>query len=322
MPNLKKFTSVHDVPNLENAIKECLRIKNNPLATPAVGKTKTVGLIFMNPSLRTRISMQQACRNLGFNSIVVNAGNGVWTWELEDGVVMDGTTVEHIKDAAKVLNEYCDILAVRCFPSLTNKEEDAQDKILNKFIEHTTVPVISMESATRHPLQSLTDMMTIRENWKKDRKPKVVLTWAPHVKPIAHSVANSFAEWIGEYDAETTIAYPEGYDLNPEFTEGLTLTHNQDEALKDADFVYVKNWSSYEDYGATPKVEEDWLLTLDKLKQTNNAKIMHCLPVRRNVEVSDEVLDSENSLIYQQAGNRLISAQWVLKNMLSDQADN
>lgn len=316
MAKLKKFTCVADVPDLEQAIRNCLIIKNNPQAMPNHGKNKTVGLVFMNPSLRTRISMQKACRNLGFNSMVINIGNGAWTWELEDGVVMDGNKTEHIKDAAKVLNEYCDVIALRCFPSLTDKEADAEDRVLKKFIEYTTVPVISMESATRHPLQSLTDMVTLKENWKGSEKPKVVLTWAPHVKSIAHSVANSFCEWIKEMDAETTVANPEGYDLAPEFTNGLNVTHNQEEALKDADFVYVKNWSSYEDYGKTPEVDEDWLLTLDKLKQTNDAKIMHCLPVRRNLEVSDEVLDSPNSLIYKQAANRLISAQWVLRNII------
>ncbi|MHA7608776.1 N-acetylornithine carbamoyltransferase [Elizabethkingia meningoseptica] len=316
MAKLQKFTCVDDVPNLEQALQECIDIKNAPLATPDFGKNKTVGLVFLNPSLRTRISMQKACQNLGLNYIIINAGQDAWTWELQDGAVMDGTTVEHIKDAAKVLSEYCDVIAIRCFPAFKDKEEDTQDRVLNQFIEHATVPIVSLESATRHPLQSFTDMLTIKENWKENRKPKVVLTWAPHVKSIAHSVANSFCEWVKEIDADVTVAFPEGYDLDTEYTDGLSITNDQDEALKDADFIYVKNWSSFSDYGATPEVKEDWLLTLEKLKQTNNAKIMHCLPVRRNVEISDEVLDSENALVYQQAGNRLITAQWVLKNIL------
>lgn len=316
MDKLNKFTCVADIPDLQSALKECIDIKNNPLSTPNYGKNKTVGLVFMNPSLRTRISMQKACRNLGFNTMVINIGNGTWTWELEDGVIMDGNKTEHIKDAAKVLNEYCDIIALRCFPSLKDKIADAEDRVLNKFIENTTVPIISMESATRHPLQSFADMLTLKENWESAKKPKVVLTWAPHVKPIAHSVANSFCEWIKELDAEITVANPEGYDLAPEFTNGLKVTHHQEEALKDADFVYVKNWSSYEDYGEMLRVEEDWMLTLDKLKDTNHAKIMHCLPVRRNLEISDEVLNSPNCLIYKQAINRLIAAQWVLKNII------
>lgn len=316
MTKLKKFTSVSDVPDLEQTLRECVKIKENPRAHPDYGKNKTVGLVFLNPSLRTRISMQKACQNLGFTTMMVNVGKGSWTWELEDGAVMDAGKTEHIKDAAKVLNQYCDVIALRCFPTLENKAQDVEDQVLNQFIAHTSVPIISMESATRHPLQSLTDMLTIKENWSKNRKPKIALTWAPHVKTIAHSVSNSFCEWVKEMDAETTVAFPKGYDLDREFTQGLKTTYNQDEALKDADFVYIKNWSSFDNYGHRPSVEQDWMLTLDKLKQTNNAKLMHCLPVRRNVEVSDEVLDSENSLIYQQAGNRLISAQWVLKNIL------
>ncbi len=199
---------------------------------------------------------------------------------------------------------------------MKNKEDDVNESILSQFEKHANVPVVSLESATRHPLQSLADCITITENWKEERKPKVVLTWAPHIKPIAHAVGNSFAEWMQEMDVDFVIANPEGYDLDKNFTKNTKVIHNQEEAVKDADFIYVKNWSSFSDYGATPEVEGDWLLTLEKLKQTNNAKVMHCLPVRRNVEISDEVLDSENALVYQQAGNRLITAQWVLKNIL------
>ncbi len=313
---LKKFTCAADIPDLDQALSECLEIKQNLFATSDLGKNKTVGLVFLNPSLRTRMSMQRACQNLGLHSIVINAGQGAWAWELEDGAVMNGNTAEHIKEAAKVMSQYCDILAIRCFPSLTDKAKDVEDRVLNQFKEYATVPVISMESATRHPLQSFTDMLTIKENWKAERKPKIVMTWAPHIKPLAHSVPNSFAEWVQLMEADVVVTNPKGYDLNPEFTDGLEVIHNQEEALKDADFVYVKNWSSFDDYGALPKVDGDWMLTMDKLKATNNAKVMHCLPVRRNVVISDEVMDSENSIIYQQAGNRMITAQWVLKHMI------
>lgn len=313
---LPKFTCADDVPDMELALKECLNLKTAKAASAIGNKNKTVGLVFMNPSLRTRISMQKACQNLGCQFIIINAGTESWTWELNDGAIMNKTSVEHIKDAAKVLSLYCDVLALRCFPDLINKEDDSRDKVLQEFIKHASVPVISMESATRHPLQSMADMLTIKENWQMSHRPKVVLTWAPHVKPIAHSVANSFCEWIKKTNADVTIAYPKGYDLNTEFTEGLNRTNNQDEALKNADFVYVKNWCSYKEYGTMPKVEEDWMLTLDKLKQTNHAKVMHCLPVRRNVVMSDDVLDSAQSLIYEQAANRLIVAQWVLQQML------
>lgn len=316
MSKLKKFTCVDDIEDISRVLNECFEIKSDIIGTPHYGKNKTVGLVFMNPSLRTRISMQKACQNLGFDVVIINAEKDVWSWELEEGVVMNGFSVEHIKEAAGVLSIYCDILAIRCFPDLINKEADTMDRVLHQFIRYATVPVISMESATRHPLQSLADMITLKEYWTEPRKPKVVLTWAPHIKPIAHSVANSFCEWIKKMDADVTVAFPEGYELDEEFTDGLSITNHQDEALKDADFIYVKNWCSYKHYGAMPKVEADWMLTLDKLKQTNNAKVMHCLPVRRNVVISDEVLDSEQSLVYQQAANRLIAAQWALKQML------
>jgi len=315
-PKLKKFTCVDDIPNIEKALEECLILKKNLLSTPDFGKGKTVGLVFLNPSLRTRMSMQKACQNLGLNFIIINAGQDAWTWELQDGNVMNGVSVEHIKDAAKVLSEYCDIIAIRCFPSMKNKNEDTNDIVLKQFINYASVPIVSLESATRHPLQSFADLLTIKENWHENRKPKIVLTWVPHIKPIAHSVANSFCEWIKKIDAYVEIAFPKGYELDTQFTNGLPITNNQNEALKNADFVYAKNWASFTDYGNIPNVEENWMLTLDKLKNTNNAKIMHCLPVRRNVEISDEVLDSNNSLIYKQVKNRLITSQWVLKNIL------
>lgn len=315
---MKKFTSVSDVKNLQDIIKKALQIKESPLSETEKGKGKTIGLVFLNSSLRTRLSSQIAAQNLGLNVLTLNAAQEAWNLEFADGAVMNGDTVEHIKDAIEVLNQYCDIIAVRCFAGMKSKEDDVNESILSQFEQHAKVPVISLESATRHPLQSLADCITITENWKKERKPKVVLTWAPHIKPIAHAVGNSFAEWMQEMDVELVIANPEGYDLDKNFTKDVKVIHNQDEALKDADFIYVKNWSSFDDYVAMPEVKENWMLTNEKLENTNQAKVMHCLPVRRNVELSDEVMDGESSIIYQQAKNRIFSAQAVFSEILDE----
>lgn len=318
---MKKFTSVSDVENLQEIIKKALLIKENPLSETEKGKGKTIGLVFLNSSLRTRLSSQIAAQNLGLNVLTLNAAQEAWNLEFADGAVMNGDTVEHIKDAIEVLNQYCDIIAVRCFAGMKSKEDDVNESILSQFEQQAKVPVISLESATRHPLQSLADCITITENWHFDKlsvnsKPKVVLTWAPHIKPIAHAVGNSFAEWMQEMDVEFVIANPEGYDLDKNFTKDVKVIHNQDEALRDADFIYVKNWSSFDDYAAMPEVKENWMLTNEKLAQTNHGKVMHCLPVRRNVELSDEVMDGENSIIYQQAKNRIFSAQAVFSEIL------
>ena len=313
---MKKFTSVSDVKNLQEIIKKALQIKENPLSETEKGKGKTIGLVFLNSSLRTRLSSQIAAQNLGLNVLTLNAAQEAWNLEFADGAVMNGDTVEHIKDAIEVLNQYCDIIAVRCFAGMKSKEDDVNESILSQFEQHAKVPVISLESATRHPLQSLADCITITENWNEERKPKVVLTWAPHIKPIAHAVGNSFAEWMQEMDVELVIANPEGYDLDKNFTKNVKVIHNQDEALKDADFIYVKNWSSFDDYATMPEVKENWMLTNEKLANTNQGKVMHCLPVRRNVELSDEVMDGENSIIYQQAKNRIFSAQAVFSEIL------
>jgi N-succinyl-L-ornithine transcarbamylase len=311
---MKHFTSVNDIENPTALVKEAIALKNNEKQSE-IGKNKTIGLLFFNSSLRTRMSTQKAAQNLGMEVMILNVNNDGWALEFEEGAVMNGKTVEHIKDAAAVMGLYCDILAIRCFPNLENKEEDYADKIISQFIQYAKVPVVSLESATRHPLQSLADMITIQEHKTKE-KPKVVLTWAPHIKPIPQVVANSFAEWTLASGYDLTITHPEGYGLSEEFTKGATIEFDQEKALQDADFVYVKNWSSYTDYGKVLPVEEDWMLTNEKLKITNSAKVMHCLPVRRNVELSDEVLDSENSLILQQAENRLYAAQTVLKKIL------
>lgn len=320
---MKNFTSIEDINDLQSMIKKALQIKQNPLAEPNKGIGKTIGLVFLNSSLRTRLSSQIAAQNLGLNVLILNASQEAWNLEFEDGAVMNGGTVEHVKDAVEVLNQYCDIIAVRCFAGMQNKEDDVNESILSQFLKYAKVPVISLESATRHPLQSFADSITITENWPFDRltkncKPKVVLTWAPHIKPIAHAVANSFAEWMENMEVDLVIANPEGYDLDTKFVKNTPVFHDQNEALKDADFVYVKNWSSFEDYAEMPEVKDNWMLTQEKLKSTKEAKVMHCLPVRRNVELSDEVMDSDNSIIYQQAKNRIFSAQTVFSEILDE----
>jgi len=317
---MKQFTSVHDVQNLEELLEKALWIKKNPFYFQDSGKNKTVALIFLNSSLRTRLSMQKAAANLGMSAIVLNVAQESWSWELEDGAVMNGTSVEHIKDAAAVISQYCDIAAIRCFPSLNNQHDDYSEKVLRQFIKYCRVPVVSMESATRHPLQSFADLITIRENWTLKRKPNVVLMWAPHIKPLPQAVANSFSEWMNASPVNFSIAHPKGYDLHKDFSQQAVIHYNQDEALKNADFVYVKNWSAYQPYGQILQVDgADWMLTQDKMMLTNRAKIMHCLPVRRNVELSDELLDGEQSLVQQQAHNRIYAAQAVLKNILDSQ---
>ncbi|MDQ1095767.1 MULTISPECIES: N-acetylornithine carbamoyltransferase [Chryseobacterium] len=313
---MKKFTGVSDVENLQEIIKKALQIKKDPLSETEKGKGKTIGLVFLNSSLRTRLSSQIAAQNLGLNVLTLNAAQEAWNLEFADGAIMNGDTVEHIKDAIEVLNQYCDIIAVRCFAGMKSKEDDVNESILSQFEKHAKVPVISLESATRHPLQSLADCITITENWTEERKPKVVLTWAPHIKPIAHAVGNSFAEWMQEMEVDFVIANPAGYDLDRNFTKDVEVIHDQEEALKDADFIYVKNWSSFDEYAAMPEVKDSWMLTNEKLSVTNNAKVMHCLPVRRNVELSDEVMDGKNSIIYEQAKNRIFSAQAVFSEIL------
>lgn len=312
---MKLFSSVHDVADIKALVAEALQLKQIPYAHQHLGKNKTLGLVFLNPSLRTRMSTQKAALNLGMNVMVLNVDKEGWALELRDGVIMNGATVEHIKEAAAVMGQYVDIIGVRSFPGLKNREEDYGEAIFNKFVEYCGVPLVSLESATRHPLQSLADLITIEE-LKTKARPKVVLTWAPHVKPLPQAVPNSFAEWMCKADVDFTITHPAGYELCTDFTQGATITTNQQEALADADFIYVKNWSAYEPYGKIYPGNEDWMLTAEKLKNTNNAKVMHCLPVRRNLELSDEILDGPNSIVVHEAGNRVWAAQAVLKQML------
>ncbi|ANE50292.1 N-acetylornithine carbamoyltransferase [Flavisolibacter tropicus] len=314
---MKQFLSVHDVSDIDALVQKALAYKANPFQDKTLGSNKRIGCLFLNPSMRTRLSTQIAAQNLGMEAIVFNVGAEGWALEFADGAVMNGTSVEHVKDAAPIMGNYFDVLAIRTFPSLKNREEDYSENYIKQFVKYAGIPVVSLESATLHPLQSLTDVITITETFKEKRKPKVVLTWAPHVKPLPQCVANSFAQWMTAWgNADFVVTHPEGYALDEQFTKGATITTDQDAALKDADYIYVKNWSSYEQYGQILCNDQSWMLTSDKLKTTNNAKVMHCLPVRRNVELSDEILDGPNSIITQEASNRVWAAQAVLASIL------
>lgn len=312
---MRNFTTVTDVADLNALIKEALELKKNPYAYKTLGANKTLGLIFLNPSLRTRLSTQKAALNLGMNVMVMNMDKEGWALETEDGIVMNQNTVEHIKEAAAVMGQYCDIVGVRSFPKLIDRDDDYSGDFFKKFIKYSGVPIISLESSKLHPLQSFADVLTIEET-KKIARPKVVMTWAPHIKSLPQAVPNSFAEWMNAYDVDFTITHPKGYDLSKEFSGKAKIEYNQDKALEGADYIYVKNWSSYEDYGKVLSMDSNWMMTNEKLKNTNNGKIMHCLPVRRGIELADEILDGPNSLVVKEAGNRLWSAQAVLKEIL------
>ena len=330
---MKNFISVQDVTDINSLIQSALAYKANPLKDRSLGANKRVGLLFLNPSMRTRLSTQIAAQNLGAEAIVFNVDKEGWALEFEEEAIMSGNTVEHVKDAAPIMGNYFDILCIRTFPSLKNKEDDYSELYIKQFIKYSGIPVVSLESATLHPLQSLTDVITITESLQSGsgspgqsaaasmsasgRRPKIVLTWAPHVKALPQCVANSFSQWINAWgQADFVITHPEDYELDPTFTKGATIVHNQDEALKDADFVYVKNWSTYNDYGKIYCNDPEWMLTNEKLQLTNNAKVMHCLPVRRNVELSDEILDSPASIVTREASNRVWAAQAVLAALL------
>ena len=312
---MKHFTSINDVADLTQMLELAKQVKQDPFGYKEFGENKTLGLIFFNPSLRTRLSTQKAAMNLGMQAMVMNLNQDGWKIELEDGTVMNQDTQEHIKEAAGVISQYCDIIGIRTFASLQNREDDYSEKILNKFIKHASVPVISLESATLHPLQSFADLLTIEEQKNKPR-PKVVLSWAPHPKSLPQAVANSFVQWMKQADVELVITNPEGFDLAPEFTEGIKIYHDQNKALASADFVYAKNWSSYTNYGQAGQEMKQWMITQAKMDLTNNGKFMHCLPVRRNVVAADDILDSKQSLVMEQANNRTYAAQAVLLNIL------
>jgi N-succinyl-L-ornithine transcarbamylase len=309
---MKNYTSIHDIDNINSWLEEAKALKLNPLKHVNLGKHKTIGLLFFNSSLRTRLSTQKAALNLGMNPIVMNVSGDAWGIEFGDGTIMNGNTAEHIKEAAAVVSQYCDIIAVRAFPTLTDKEKDESEHVLKSFVKYASVPIVNMESATGHPLQGFTDAMTISEH-TKTAKPKVVLSWAPHIKSLPHAVANSFVQAMQKMDVEFFITHPGGYELNPDITGNTPIVYNQKDAFANADFVYVKNWSSYKDYGKVSNTDSNWMITKEKL---GTAKFMHCLPVRRNLIVEDAVLDGENSLVIEQANNRTYAAQLVLKKIL------
>lgn len=312
---MNHFTSINDIDDPMGLIQKAISLKKSPFEDADLGKNKTLGLVFFNSSLRTRMSTTRAAQNLGMNVITLNVSSDSWQLEFEDGVRMDGGTAEHIREAVPVLCSYCDIIGVRSFPSLTNREEDYAERVLDAFKDFGSCPIINLESATLHPLQSLTDMMTIEE-FKKVSRPKVVLTWAPHIKSLPQAVPNSFLQWASKMDFDLTITHPKGLELSDEFTNGIAIEYDQAKAFENADFVYVKNWSSFTDYGEIKQAPE-WEISLEKLQKTNDAKLMHCLPVRRNVVISDDALDSDHSIVIPQAENRLFAAQAALKEILN-----
>src|SRR6056300_88768 len=314
---MKHYLTLEDIPNLQQAVDQVIGLKKEPYSNEHLGRQKTLGMLFFNPSLRTRLSTQKAAQHLGLKTMVMNFSNEAWALEFEDGTKMSGLRSEHIKEAAAVVSQYCDVVAIRAFASLSDKQKDEEEQVLNNFARYASIPVINMESATAHPLQALADAVTIDEH-KLTKRPKIVLSWAPHPKALPHAVGNSFTKMVQQMDADFIIAQPEGYELNPEITKNTPVIYNQEEALEEADFVYAKNWCSYKEYGKILRTDSSWMLTAEKMKLTNNAKFMHCLPVRRNVVVSDDVLDHPNSLVIEQANNRTFAAQWVLKQVLQN----
>lgn len=316
---MRTYTNVKDLGDLNAAVKEALEVKKNRFGYKSLGENKTLLMVFFNSSLRTRLSTQKAGMNLGMNTMVLDINQGAWKLETEHGVIMDGDKSEHILEAIPVMGSYCDIIGVRAFAQFENKEDDYQEKILNQFIKYSGRPVFSMEAATGHPLQAFADLITIEE-YKKTARPKVVLTWAPHPKALPQAVPNSFADFMNEADVDFVITHPQGYDLDPKFVRGAKVEYDQDKALAEADFVYAKNWAAYNDpnYGKILSKDMSWTVTTQKMALTNNAYFMHCLPVRRNMIVSDDVIESPQSIVIQEAANREISAQTVIKRMLEN----
>ena len=314
---MKHFITLADLPNFEQTLDLAMNLKKNPTKSYGLGKDKTLGLLFFNPSLRTRLSTQKAAQNLGLPTMVMNFSQESWALEFEDGTKMSGLRSEHVKEAAAVVSQYCDMVAIRAFASLSDKEKDEAETVLRSFAKYASIPIINMESATAHPLQALADAITIEE-FKPKYKPKVVLSWAPHPKALPHAVGNSFTQMMKHMDADFIIAHPEGYALNPIITEGIECMTDQEKAIKGADFIYTKNWCSYDHYGQILKTDDQWMITPDKMELTNNGKFMHCLPIRRNIVATDGVLDSPRSLVIQQSQNRIYSAQAVLKQLLEN----
>lgn len=312
---MNQFLTINDVPDVPALVREGLEIKRTPFAWNTLGQNRTLGLIFMNPSLRTRLSTQKAAMNLGMNVMVMNMMQDGWNLELQDGTVMNGDAQEHVKEAARVVSQYCDIIGLRSFASLVSRDRDYNEEVLMKFAHEATVPLLNMESATVHPMQSLADAMTIEEHRRTER-PRVVLTWAPHPRVLPQAVPNSFAQWMNRVDVELVITHPNGYELDPAFAGNARVEYDQNKALEGADFVYAKNWSSTSPYGQILNNDPEWTITPEKMESTNNGRFMHCLPVRRNVIVTDGVLDSPTSLVIEEAKNREYAAQAVLKRIL------
>ncbi|MDR6803378.1 N-succinyl-L-ornithine transcarbamylase [Dyadobacter sp. BE34] len=312
---MKHFLSIKDVTDLPQLISSGIAAKKDPFADQTLGKNKTIGLLFFNSSLRTRISTQKAAQNLGLNVITMNVGQDGWGLEMEEGVIMNGDKAEHVKEAAAVIGSYCDIIGIRSFAGLQDRDKDYSEIVFQQFKKYANAPIVNLESATRHPLQSLADCITIEE-FKLKKRPKVVLTWLPHFKALPQAVANSFCEWMNPMDVDFVITHPEGYDLSPDFVGRGQVIYDQDTALEGADFVYGKNWSSYNSYGHVLNTDPSWMITEAKMALTDNGKFMHCLPVRRNMKVADEVLDGPRSLVIEQAANREWSAQAALKEVL------
>ena len=314
---MRYFLSVKDIGNLDTAVKEALEIKADRFRYNTLGKNKTLMMVFFNSSLRTRLSTQKAALNLGMNVIVLDINQGAWKLETERGVIMDGDKPEHILEAIPVMGSYCDVIGVRSFARFESKEDDYNETILNQFIKYSGRPVFSMEAATRHPLQSFADLITIEEH-KSKKRPKVVLTWAPHPKALPQAVPNSFAEWMNAADYEFVITHPRGYELAPEFVGNARVEYDQMKAFENADFIYAKNWAAYtgENYGKILSTDRSWTVSERQMSVTDDAHFMHCLPVRRNMIVTDDVIESPRSLVIPEAANREISATVVLKRIL------
>ena len=315
---MKNFINSGDIINYQYLLNEINKHKNDKSDLSFIGKNKVIGLLFFNPSLRTRLSTQKAAMNLGFKSIVMNFRDDGWQLEFDENIIMSGNKAEHVKDAAKVISQYCDILGIRAFAELKHKEIDNSDKIINSFVKYATIPILNLESSIAHPLQALADAATINENINTNN-PKIVLSWAPHPKPLPHAVANSFINMCKINNYDLTITNPKGYDLSKKITEGIQIINDQELAFKNADFIYAKNWSSYDQYGKVLLNDDSWIINENKMKLTNNAFFMHCLPIRRNVVVTDSVLDSNRSLVIQQANNRTYATQTILKELINNE---
>ena len=314
---MKKFTTVQDIGSWRDAVKEALLVKSDRFAWQHLGKNKTLLMLFFNSSLRTRLSTQKAAMNLGMNVMVLDVNQGAWKLETERGVIMDGDKAEHLLEAIPVMGSYCDIIGVRAFAGLTDREADYQERVIGQFIKYSGRPVFSMEAATRHPLQSFADLITIEE-YKRTERPKVVLTWAPNPKALPQAVANSFCEWMNVTDYDFVVTHPHGYELAPEFLGNARVEYDQRKAFEGADFVYAKNWSAYtgDNYGKVLSMDRDWTVDIEKMALTNNAYFMHCLPVRRGMIVTDDVIESPQSIVIPEAANREISAEVVIKRLL------